>query len=165
MQITLRSWNINDAEHLSLIANNKNIAKFMMNQFPHPYTLDNAKSFISMATQNEPRNILAIDLNGLAIGGIGIHLQHDVYEKNAELGYWLSEENWGKGYITQAIELMKNYVFNNFSINRIFAKPFGSNIASQRVLEKSGFVLEATLKTTIYKSGVYEDELIYAFRK
>lgn len=165
MQITLRSWNINDAEHLSLIANNKNIAKFMMNQFPHPYTLDNAKSFISIATQNEPRNILAIDLNGLAIGGIGIHLQHDVYEKNAELGYWLSEENWGKGYITQAIELMKNYVFNNFSINRIFAKPFGSNIASQRVLEKSGFVLEATLKTTIYKSGVYEDELIYAFRK
>ena len=165
MQITLRSWNINDAEHLSLIANNKNIAKFMMNQFPHPYTLDNAKSFISMATQNEPRNILAIDLNGLAIGGIGIHLQHDVYEKNAELGYWLSEENWGKGYITQAIELMKNYVFNNFSINRIFAKPFGSNIASQRVLEKSAFLLEATLKTTIYKSGVYEDELIYAFRK
>ena len=165
MQITLRSWNINDAEHLSLIANNKNIAKFMMNQFPHPYTLDNAKSFISIATQNEPRNILAIDLNGLAIGGIGIHLQHDVYEKNAELGYWLSEENWGKGYITQAIELMKNYVFNNFSINRIFAKPFGSNISSQRALEKSGFVLEATLKTTIYKSGVYEDELIYAFRK
>ena len=99
MQITLRSWNINDAEHLSLIANNKNIAKFMMNQFPHPYTLDNAKAFISMATQNEPRNILAIDLNGLAIGGIGIHLQHDVYEKNAELGYWLSEENWGKGWV------------------------------------------------------------------
>ena len=165
MDIILRPWHINDAEHLALIANNANIAKFMMNQFPHPYTLENANTFINMATLNTPKNILSIDLNGKAIGGIGIHLQADVYFKNAELGYWLGEDYWGKGYITKAIQLIIEYAFTNFDIERIFAKPFGSNIASQKVLEKSGFVLEAHLSKIIFKNNVYEDELIFAVRR
>lgn len=165
MEITLRPWNLNDAEQLSKIANNANIAKFMMNQFPHPYTLENAKMFINMASNNSPKNILAIDLNGTAIGGIGVHLQPDIYCKNAELGYWLGEEYWGKGYITTAVHVMIKYAFENFEIERIFAKPFGSNIASQKVLEKSGFILEAHLSKTIFKNNVFEDELIFAVRR
>jgi RimJ/RimL family protein N-acetyltransferase len=39
----------------------------------------------------------------------------------------------------------------NFDINRIFARPFGTNIASQKVLEKTGFVLEANFEKTFYK--------------
>ena len=165
MEIILRPWQINDAKNLAEIANNPNIAKFMMNQFPHPYTLENAKMFINMASNNSPKNILAIDLNGTAIGGIGIHLQPDIYCKNAEMGYWLGEDYWGKGYITKAIELMIHYAFENFDIERIFAKPFGSNTGSKRVLEKSGFILEAHLSKTIFKNNVYEDELIYAVRR
>ncbi len=165
MAISLRPWHLNDVEHLATIANNANIAKFMMNQFPHPYTTDNAKVFINMATMSTPANILAIDLNGKAIGGIGIHLQQDVYCKNAELGYWLGEDYWGNGYITNAVQKMLDYAFKNFDIERVFAKPFGSNIASQKVLEKTGFKLEATLYKTIFKNNMYEDELIYGFRK
>lgn len=165
MEIKLRPWIKTDAEHLAIIANNYNIAKFMMNQFPHPYTIENAYTFIEMATKSSPSNILAIDLNGIAIGGIGVHRQSDIYCKNAELGYWLAEEYWGKGYITTAIQLMINYAFDNFDIERIYAKPFGSNKGSKRVLEKTGFVLEAHLSKTIFKNNVYEDELIYAVRR
>ncbi|MBS4044482.1 MAG: GNAT family N-acetyltransferase [Chitinophagaceae bacterium] len=165
MEIKLRPWIKTDAEHLAIIANNYNIAKFMMNQFPHPYTIENAYTFIEMSTKSSPSNILAIDLNGIAIGGIGVHLQSDIYCKNAELGYWLAEEYWGKGYITTAILLMINYAFDNFDIERIYAKPFGSNKGSKRVLEKTGFVLEAHLSKTIFKNNVYEDELIYAVRR
>ena len=53
----------------------------------------------------------------------------------------------------------------NFEIDRIFSRPFGSNRSSQRVLEKTGFVLEARLEKIIYKNNRYEDELIYAIRK
>ena len=60
---------------------------------------------------------------------------------------------------------MVAYGFENLDIDRIFARPFGSNIVSQKVLEKCGFVLEARLSKTIYKWGQYEDELIYAVRK
>ncbi len=165
MEISLRPWTIDDAEQLSTIANNPNIAKFMMNQFPHPFTLEKANAFIERVTNSSPQNVLAIDLNGLAIGGIGVHMLQDIYCKNAELGYWLGEDYWGNGYITQAIKLIVKYGFENFDIERIFAKPFGSNKASQKVLEKSGFIFEAQLSKTIFKNNVYEDELIYAVRR
>jgi RimJ/RimL family protein N-acetyltransferase len=50
-------------------------------------------------------------------------------------------------------------------IHRIFARPYGSNAASQRVLEKAGFVLEARMQGTFLKNGRVEDELIYALRR
>lgn len=60
---------------------------------------------------------------------------------------------------------MVEYGFSQFPVNRIYARPFGSNLASQRVLEKAGFKLEARLDKVIFKNGVAEDELIYAVRK
>jgi [ribosomal protein S5]-alanine N-acetyltransferase len=57
------------------------------------------------------------------------------------------------------------YAFENFDIERAYARPFGSNVASQRVLEKSGFTLEDRFSKTIYKNGRWEDELVYAIRK
>ena len=67
------------------------------------------------------------------------------------MGYWLAEPFWGKGIITEAIKQMIDYGFKNFDINRIFARPFGTNIASQKVLEKTGFKLEAKFEKTFYK--------------
>jgi RimJ/RimL family protein N-acetyltransferase len=64
-----------------------------------------------------------------------------------------------------AIRQMVDYAFSAFEITRVFARPFGSNQASQRVLEKAGFTLEARLKGTIDKNGRTEDELIYAVRR
>ena len=60
---------------------------------------------------------------------------------------------------------MVAYGFQQFDITRIYARPFGTNGASQRALEKAGFKLEARLQKTIFKDGVYQDELIYATRK
>jgi len=56
------------------------------------------------------------------------------------------------------------YGFENFDINRIYARPFGSNVGSQKALENAGFKLEARFEKTIYKNGRYEDELVYAIR-
>jgi [ribosomal protein S5]-alanine N-acetyltransferase len=103
-------------------------------------------------------------VDGKAVGGIGIHIQPDIYQKNAEMGYWLGEPFWGKGIITNAISQMVDYAFKHWSINRIFARPFGTNLASQRVLEKAGFLLEGKFEKTLYKNGEYMDELIYATR-
>jgi RimJ/RimL family protein N-acetyltransferase len=57
------------------------------------------------------------------------------------------------------------FAFLNFDIDRVFARPFGTNLASQRVLEKNGFVLEGRFEKTLYKKGEYLDELIYAVRR
>ncbi|MGV3589387.1 MAG: GNAT family N-acetyltransferase [Adhaeribacter sp.] len=165
MNFKLRPWTLADLDNLVKYANNAAIARFMTDQFPHPYTPDHGQTFIGFATSNTPSKIFAIEVNGEAAGGIGIHPQTDIYRKNAELGYWLGEPFWGQGIITQAIGQIIAFAFQNLDIERIFARPFGSNKASQRVLEKAGFVLEAHLTKTLFKNGNFEDELIYAVRR
>jgi RimJ/RimL family protein N-acetyltransferase len=146
-------------------ANNPDIAKNMTDQFPFPYTEEAGIRFIGYASSGNPVHIFAIEINGEAVGGIGLHPQSDIQRKNAELGYWLAEPFWGRGIITKAILQMIDYGFTTFDINRIFARPFGTNIASQKVLEKTGFVLEARFEKTYFKNGEFEDELVYAVRK
>jgi [ribosomal protein S5]-alanine N-acetyltransferase len=165
MQIHLRPWMISDTGTLCKYANNAKIAGFMTDAFPHPYAEADAIKFIEMTTANMPRNILAISINDEAIGGIGIHPQHDIYRKNAELGYWLAEPFWGKGIMTKAVRQMTDYVFSNFDINRIFARPFHHNTPSQKVLLNAGFTFEATLKNSIYKNGQYYDEMIFVYHR
>jgi RimJ/RimL family protein N-acetyltransferase len=165
MNFILRPWSIKDLESLVKNGNNFNIAKNMTDKFPHPYTLENGKTFIEFATKNSPPNMLAIDVEGNAVGSIGIHPQEDIQRKNAELGYWLGEPFWGKGIISKAIPQMVEYGFKNFDITRIYARPFGTNKASQKVLEKSGFKLEAKFEKSLFKNGEFLDELVYAVRK
>lgn len=146
MVFKLRPWEIGDLDSLVKYANNFNIAKNVMDVFPHPYSVDDGKLFIELATKNYPYEILAIEVNGEAAGAIGLHPQKDIYRKNAELGYWLAEPYWGKGIVTGAIKQMVDYGFKNWDITRIYARPFEHNMGSQRALEKAGFVLEARLE-------------------
>ncbi|MBI3135146.1 MAG: GNAT family N-acetyltransferase [Bacteroidetes bacterium] len=162
--ILLRPWTKQDLNTLVNYANNPNIAGNMTDGFPHPYTPEKGEAFLRMAMQ-EPIHIFAIDLKGEAIGGIGIHPQNDIHKKNAELGYWLAKPFWGKGIIVEAIRQIIPIAFKQYDINRIFARPFGTNLASQRVLEKSGFKLEARFEKTLFKNGVFVDELVYALRR
>lgn len=162
--VTLRPWQIEDLHDLVHVANNRNIAQYMTDGFPHPYTPANGLAFLHMATQN-PGRLWAITISGKAAGGIGYHPMTDIWQKNAELGYWLGEPYWGNGILTEAVKKMTDYVFHQTQIERVFARPFGTNKASQRVLEKAGFKLEATIPNGFFKWGTYEDELIYAIRK
>ncbi|MCA6362026.1 MAG: GNAT family N-acetyltransferase [Bacteroidetes bacterium] len=164
--IQLRPWRESDLGNLLKYANNINIATNLTNGFPHPYPREKGEEMIAKVTKADPPNILAITLNDEFIGSIGLHLQPDIFFRNAELGYWVAEPFWGRGFGTQAITQITAYGFAHWAeIERIFARPFGSNIGSQRALEKAGFTLEAHLKGTIFKNGRVEDELIYAVRR
>lgn len=162
MPFRLRPWTIDDIDSLVKYANNPNIAKFMTDAFPHPYTIDSGKAFIAFATKDTPNRIFAIDVGGEAVGGIGIHPQSDIQRKNAELGYWLGEPFWGRGIITNAVKQAVDFAFLTFDIDRIYARPFGTNIPSQRVLEKNNFLFEAKFENVLYKDGEYQDELFYS---
>jgi len=133
MRFTLRPWKISDLESLVHHANNAKIARFMTDGFPNPYTPEKGKAFIEFATKDNPVHIFAIDVDGKAVGGIGIHPQSDIMKKNAELGYWLGEDYWGHGIITKAIKEMIEFAFNTYDITRLYARPFGTNTASQKV--------------------------------
>ncbi|NNK88321.1 MAG: GNAT family N-acetyltransferase, partial [Flavobacteriaceae bacterium] len=92
-------------------------------------------------------------------------LQADIHRENAEIGYWLAEPFWGQGIITDAIKQAIDFAFANLEIDRIFARPFGTNLASQKVLEKNNFILEARFENVLLKNDERLDELIYAIRR
>jgi len=163
MEFKLRPWTMNDLDSVYKHANNPNITKFMSDGFPG--NKNKWRSFLEFASSDETILYRAIEINGEAAGGIGISPQKDYRRKNAELGYWLSEDYWGCGIMTRAIGEMVKLSFDKLDINRVFATPFETNYASHRVLEKAGFTLEARFEKNVIKNGELWDELVYAIRR
>jgi RimJ/RimL family protein N-acetyltransferase len=107
----------------------------------------------------------AIVVDGEAVGGIGIVLQPDVFRRSAEIGYWLGEQYWGRGIVTEALRALTEYAFANFDLCRIYAGVFESNPASMRVLEKAGYAFEGRMKKAVTKDGKTMDDFIYAITR
>lgn len=164
-QCTIRPWRLDDAESLVRHANNRKIWIALRDIFPHPYTIEDAHTFLKSVINSEPVTLFCIEANEAAVGGIGIRIGVDVHRQTAELGYWLSEEFWGRGIMTEAVAAFTDFCFENFQLRRIHAEPFGNNPASARVLEKAGFTLEGRLKNNVLKDGKVLDSLLYARTK
>ena len=161
----LRPWHPDDASSLIKHANNPRIASNLRDGFPYPYTLQDARNWLKMVGENREDVILAIQVNGEASGGIGLHGLKDVYRYNVEIGYWLSQRHWGKGIVSEAVAAMVEYAFTKCSWLRLFACIFENNPSSMRVLEKNGFKREAIHKKAVMKEGVLLDEHLYALLK
>ena len=164
MSFLLRPWRTEDAEDLAKAADNPKIAANLRNVFPSPYTLVDANWFINDCIFKGDSHgfTWAIEVDGKAAGGIGVTLLNDVYEKSAELGYWLSEEYWRHGIMSQAVQIICREAFRTFDIIRIFAEPFAHNAGSRGVLEKAGFTYEGTMRNGIYKNGQVYSYCIYS---
>lgn len=167
MNFELKPWNTSYIDDVYKYANNKNIADKLRDIFPHPYTRNDAEWYINDCISKEGKKQItrAIVVDNHAVGSIGIFVQSDVYRKSAELGYWLGEEFWNKGIMTEAIKKICNIAFNQFDIIRIYAEPFEHNIGSRKVLEKSRFNLEGIFRNNIIKNGKIFNSCMYALLK
>lgn len=157
----LRRWQKGDERSLVRYANNYHIWRNVRDAFPHPYTSDDAFHWINMCESEKIPTVFAIEVEGEAVGCVGIVLQKDIFCKNAEIGYWLGEPFWGKGIITEAVLEVTDYAFRTFALHRLYAGVMAHNPASMKVLEKAGFHLEAILKKSIYKENTFIDEHLY----
>ncbi|MDQ4140747.1 MAG: GNAT family N-acetyltransferase [Bacteroidota bacterium] len=162
---TIRNWQPGDELALAKHANNSNIWINLRNSFPYPYTLQDAQTWILVANAVEPITNFALEVNGEAVGGIGLILQPDVYSKSAEVGYWLSEMYWNRGIISEALKAITDYGFATFQLERIYAAVFDWNVKSARVLEKAGYQFEGKLQKSVFKDGKLIDSLLYAALK
>jgi [ribosomal protein S5]-alanine N-acetyltransferase len=159
---SIRAYRDSDAAALAHHANNPRIAMWLRDGFPHPYTDADAATFLSRAAAKDPVTLCAIATPDELIGGLGIMLGEDVHRKTAEIGYWLAEPYWGRGFMSEAVRLFVDDSFRRFDLVRIHADPYADNRASARVLEKAGFSLEARLRASVIKGGVIMDQEIYA---
>jgi RimJ/RimL family protein N-acetyltransferase len=161
----IRPWRLDDAESLTKHANNRKVWIALRDHFPHPYTIEDAYTFLKSVVNSEPVTLFCVEANGAVVGEIGIRIGADVHRQTAEMGYWLGQEFWGRGIMTEAVAAFTDFCFENFQLQRIYAEPFANNPASARVLEKAGFVFEGRLKNNGLKDGKLLDSLLYARTK
>ncbi len=167
MKCRIRKWELSDARDLAVALSNPKVQDNLRDGLPYPYTEQDGKDFISdMLSADENETFaFAITVDDIAIGSIGIFRQGNIHRQTAELGYYISEEYWGRGIMTEAVRQICEYVFSKSDIIRIYAEPFAYNIASCRVLEKAGFQYEGTLRSNAVKNGKVIDMKMYSLLK
>ena len=167
MKIEIKKWQTSFAKDLSYALNNKRILNNLRDGLPFPYTENDALEYIDFILSSNENDTFAfaIVVDDKVVGGIGAFRQNNIHSKTAELGYYIAEEYWGKGIMTNVVKNLCAYIFENTDIIRIFAEPFATNLGSCKVLEKAGFTYEGTLKSNAVKNGVVIDMKMYALIK
>lgn len=163
----IRKWKLSDATDLAMAISNKKIQNNLRDGLPYPYTEQDGANFISdMLSADENETFaFAITVDDKVVGSIGVFRQGNIHRLTAELGYYIAEEYWGRGIMTEAVRQICEYVFDKSDIIRIYAEPFEYNIASCRVLEKVGFQYEGTLRNNAVKNGKIIDMKMYSMLK
>lgn len=164
MKCKIRKWKLTDAKDIAVALSNKKIQDNLRDGLPYPYSEQDGIDFISsMLSANEDETFaFAITLDDKVIGSIGVFRQQNIHRQTAEMGYYIAEEHWGKGIMTDAVKQICEYVFENSDILRIYAEPFAYNTGSCRVLEKAGFQYEGTLRNNAVKNGKVIDMKMYS---
>ena len=167
MKCELRKWRLSDAKDLAAALNNKHILNNLRDGLPFPYTERDAAEYIAaMLSANEDDTFAyAITLDDRAVGSIGAFHQGNIHRRTAELGYYLAEEYWGNGIMTDAIRQLCGLIFETTDIHRIYAEPFSYNAGSRRALEKAGFICEGTMKSNAVKNGKVVDMTLYSLTR
>ena len=167
MKCKLRTWRLSDAKDPAAALNHRSVLNNLRDGLPFPYTEQDAKEYI-IATLSANENdtfAYAITLDDRAIGSIGAFRQDNIHRQTAELGYYLAEEYWGRGIMTDAIRQLCGHIFETTDILRIYAEPFSYNAGSRRALEKAGFTREGTMKCSAVKNGKVVDMTLYSLTR
>lgn len=148
-----------DAPHLMRLAGSYEVAKNTLN-IPYPYGEADAQAWLGLARQHREQGTayqFALELRATSefVGGIG--LLPEPRHNRAEVGYWLGQPYWGRGLATEALEAVLRFGFEQLGLNKVFATHHAGNLASGRVMEKNGLVLEGRLPQHVRRDGQYLD--------
>ncbi len=164
MECTIRHWRMEDALELAQALNNRRILDNLRDGLPFPYTVEDAKKYIAAMLDADKNSTFAfaITVEDKVVGSIGVFRKDNIHVQTAEMGYYIAEPYWGQRLGTSAVRQVCDYIFASTDIIRIFAEPFAHNLASCRILEKSEFVCEGTLRKNAVKNGKVLDMKLYA---
>lgn len=158
----IRDFELSDTDSLAKYANNYEIFRWVMDNFPFPYSKQNAEEWIAFSKNARDGFNYAIANKSELIGGIGVKFKEDVYRYSWELGYWLGEPFWGNGIMTAAVKVFSSYLFNNYNIRSLIANVYEGNLASMKVLKKAGFKLDGVIRKAVFKEKLFLDLYVYS---
>ena len=162
MSVELRPWTNQDYEELVHLCNHID-RTYLSDTIPNPYHLEDAKEYIAIANQSERETGIyrAILNDGKIVGNISVVKKKDIRQKDSELGYYLDKDFCSRGIMTEAVRQILLLSFKQLDIVRISAYTFVENIASQRVLEKNGFIREGIAKNSFFKNNQIYNEFLF----
>jgi [ribosomal protein S5]-alanine N-acetyltransferase len=168
-RLILRELRLSDAAAIYKHINNINIAK-QTASIPHPYSLTKAKQFIRQTiTQRtkKPRSDYRFAItqkqSSEVIGVIWLGDIKDTHQ-SAEIGYWLSEAHWGKGFMTEALRAALDFLITKRNIRRVQAEVYAQNKGSAQVLKKLGFTREGKKRQAVKAAatGILHDVYVFS---
>jgi ribosomal-protein-alanine N-acetyltransferase len=160
--LRLRAWRADDAAALAAIADDVEVWRHMSELFPHPYTLDVARSWVERGHVDFGGENCAIECGGQLAGGAGLHPGTGQFRCNVEIGYWLGRGFWGRGIATRVAARLTALAFEQPEVTRVFAGVHADNPRSMQVLAKCGFEREGVQRLSAIKAGRAIDRVIYA---
>ncbi len=135
-RLIMRAPREGDIPALVQLADNLHVAQ-MLARMPHPYGEAEARSFIAMAGHKRPGVSYALTLAGTGtfIGCAGLNVK----DRGLELGYWVGEPYWKRGFATEAAHALVDLAFRETRIQVLNVSVRVINPASRRVIHKCGF--------------------------
>ena len=143
-RLLLRAPETTDTNAISHLANNINVAS-KVSRMPHPYTIKDAENFVDrVASGAMGKCVYAVTRNDTHefIGCCGLQAQEG--SNGLEIGYWLGEPHWNRGFATEAAQTLIDFGFRHFDADFIDGRCRVMNIGSRRVLQKCGFQFQGT---------------------
>jgi RimJ/RimL family protein N-acetyltransferase len=134
-RLTLRRPTLADVKAIARLANDRRIAE-NTRRLPHPYSQDHAVEFIRATAALRSETAFLIEHDDGPIGMVGIDCSTP---DEAELGYWLGVDYWGRGFGTEAARGAIDFFFEELAEEHLYAGARVTNPASRNVLEKCGF--------------------------
>lgn len=165
MRLRLRPLERSDAPAIQNGAGLREIADTMIS-LPHPYPAGESERYIQrQLSEREAGRSATFTIGSKAEGRFyGLVEVRDIDREHSqgELSFWLTLDAWGKGYMSEVVQAVVKYAFENLFLNRLFAYHMLRNPASGRVLEKNGFKQEGLLRQRVQKWGQFEDVALWA---
>lgn len=162
-RLVLRPPRLDDAPLICVYLNNLRVTENLLRP-PYPYRESDARTYLLAAIEGRSSGYwfpCAIERkqDGLFIGNMGLSLTPEF--NRGELGYWLGEPFWNRGYATEALAALINFGFNHFDLIRVQANHFTDNPASGRVMQKAGMTYEGTLRHYFVRFDKPKDAAFY----
>ncbi len=152
-----------DAPSIAIAGDDGETQKWL--PLPTPYTLDDAKRFIheiAPATFMAGAGIVfAIEHANVFVGCIDVK-RTEWLNGNCEIGYWTMPEHRGRGFMSEALELLSKWVLLEQGFLRVEVRVAAENFSSQRVAEKAGFIREGVARQAGRVHGGRVDLVIYS---
>ena len=134
----------------------------MRERFPHPYTIDDVRRFITLARGGATETIFAVTANEVAVGAMSAILGDDIEHCSPEVGHWLGEPCWSRGNATRALTGFTRFALAAYDLEELYAVPFASNSAACHVLQKAGYRIEGRMCRSAIEDGMLRDQFLYA---